>query len=64
MPKAKTRKTITKRFKLTGTGKLMRKPSRTSHRNRIDDASTKSRKSGMVEVSKAFTKKLKSMIIN
>lgn len=63
MPKAKTRKIVTKRFKITSKGKLLRKPSRTSHRNRIDDASTKSRKSGRLRVAKGFEKKIKSMII-
>ena len=31
MPKTKTRRAATKRFKLTGTGKLLRRPSMRSH---------------------------------
>lgn len=63
MPKAKTRKIVLKRFKLTKNGKLMKKTANTSHRNRIDDASAKSRKSGTSQVSKGFSKKIKLMII-
>ena len=62
MPKQKTRRIVTKRYKVTGKGKVLRKPSRTSHRNRIDDSSTKSRKSGLMQASKAFSKKLKAMM--
>jgi|LakMenE01Jun11ns_1017448.scaffolds.fasta_scaffold9930983_3 ribosomal protein L35 len=64
MPKAKTRKTVTKRFKVSGNGKLFAKHSRTSHRKRIDDSSTKSRKGNLIEISKGFAKKIKAMIIN
>ena len=64
MPKARTRKTVTKRYKITGKGKVLRKPSKTSHRKRIDDSSTKSRKSGRVEVTSKIADKLKAMIIN
>lgn len=61
--KAKTRKIVTKRYKFTKTGKVLRKLSRTSHRNRIDDASTSSRKSRIVEVTGKFASKLKKMIV-
>lgn len=62
MPKAKTRKVVTKRFKISGKGKLIKKSSRISHRKRIDDSSTKSRKKKRSVVSKGFTKRVKKML--
>lgn len=64
MPKQKTRKIILKRFKITKTGKVKRAHSRTSHRNRIDDGSTKRRKGRVADVYKAFAKKIKLMVIS
>ena len=64
MPKARTRKTVTKRFKISGTGKLLSKHSRISHKKRKNDSSTTSRQSRAVEVAKGFAGKIKRMIIN
>lgn len=63
MPKAKTRKIVLKRFKLTKNGKLLKKANNTSHRKRIDDSSARSRKAKETRVSKGFEKKIKLMII-
>lgn len=64
MPKAKTRKIVTKRYKISGKGKVLRNHSRTSHRKRIDDSSASSRKSGRAEVTSKIADKLKAMIIS
>ncbi len=64
MPKAKSRKIVMKRFKITGKGKLRKKHCNISHLNRRDDSSTKSRKKHTSTVSKGFAKKIKLMIIS
>lgn len=63
MPKAKTRKVVLKRFKITGKGKVRKKHANISHLNRRDDSSTQSRKKKRSTVSKAFAKKIKLMIV-
>lgn len=45
MPKMKTRKTLTKRIRVTGTGKLVKKQNRTGHLMSKMDASRRNRKS-------------------
>lgn len=60
--KAKTRKIVTKRFKITKTGKIVRKACGTSHLNRKNDASTASRKKRTDSVKGKFTIKVKKMV--
>jgi large subunit ribosomal protein L35 len=65
MPKAKTRKIVLKRFKITKSGKIVRKASKTSHLNRKDDSSTRNRKKrDLIVTNKKVAKKLKKMIVN
>lgn len=64
MNKAKTRKTVTKRFKITKTGKVYSKKANTSHLNRKDTVSAKHRKSRNSYAKKGFAKKIKKMIVN
>jgi len=58
MPKQKTHKTSIKRFKITGSGKIMRVRSAGNHllTNKSD------RKIGRVEVSRADRKRVKKLI--
>lgn len=62
MPKQKTHKGAAKRFKLTGTGKVMRNHSMKSHI--LTKKSTKRKRNlrHKTEVSRAFAAALKSMI--
>ncbi len=62
-PKAKSRKIVSKRFKFTKGGKIERKHSRTSHRKRIDDASTRGRKRRLAQVGGKFVRKIKAMVV-
>lgn len=58
MPKLKTHKTSVKRFKITGSGKILRIPAAKNHllTNKSD------RKKGMVVVSKDDRKRIKKLI--
>jgi len=60
--KAKSRRVVSKRFKVTKTGKVKRKACGTSHLNRKNDSSTKSRKKRDETVKGKFIKKVKKMI--
>ncbi len=62
MPKMKSRSSVTKRFKKTGTGKLKRGKAFTSHlsHNKSTKQKRKLRKSSLV--SKAETKKIMEMM--
>jgi large subunit ribosomal protein L35 len=62
MPKLKTKKTAKKRFKETGSGKIMRRHARTSHLKSKQSAAKKRRKSGRTRVSKENRGKVKKMI--
>jgi ribosomal protein L35 len=63
MSKFKTRKTLLKRIKITGSGKIMRKSVRMGHLKNKLDASTKSRKKGLSQVTnKRYIKNLKSLL--
>jgi len=62
MPKLKTKKIVAKRFKVTGSGKIMRLHSRTSHLKSKESARTKRRKKGYEEVSKSFVKTVKRLM--
>lgn len=60
--KLKTRKSITKRFKITKTGKILRRPTGQDHfrMKKTGDKIRKSRK--WVMVSKSETKKIKKLL--
>jgi len=60
--KLKTKKAVSKRFKVTGSGKIMRKPTRQAHFNAKQTGSQRRKKRGWVEVSKADAKKLKKLM--
>lgn len=60
--KAKTRKVVVKRFKLTKAGKVLRQSSKTTHLGRKDDSSTKSRKKRPIRVKGKFKKKFLKML--
>lgn len=63
MPKKKTKKTLTRRVKLTKTGKLMKKKLRTSHLKSKWNANRKHRKGRKNAVpNKKMQKKLKSLL--
>lgn len=59
MPKVKTRKSATKRFKVTGTGKLMRGRSFNRHLRVKKSRKQKRRLKGEIEITGVFAKKLK-----
>lgn len=61
--KQKTRKIVTKRFKLTKTGKVKRKHSATTHLGRKNSADSANRKKKEVPVKGKFKKKIKSMLV-
>ena len=65
MPKLKTKKIVTKRVKITKGGKgnkILKKNVNTSHLNRKDDSSTRSRKKGRSLVSKSEVTKVKKLL--
>jgi len=59
MPKVKTRNSIKKRFKVTGSGKIMRGRSFTSHLRVKKSAKQKRRLGKSVEVTGFYAKKLR-----
>lgn len=62
--KAKTRKSITKRFKITKKGKALRRPSGQDH-NRAKRSGKRVRKDRkMVEISDSEIKKIKNILKN
>ncbi len=61
--KAKTRKIVTKRFKITKKGKVLKKATNISHLKRNDSKTAKYRKKRESEASKSFSKKVKKMIV-
>ncbi len=62
MPKLKTRKSITKRFKITKTGKILRRCTGLDHYLAKKSGKKIRRKRKLVEVSKAETKKIKKLL--
>jgi len=62
MPKLKTKKTAEKRFKKTGTGKILHRHARTSHLRSKQSASRKRRKSGRTGLSESNRSRVKKMI--
>ncbi|MFH1714193.1 MAG: 50S ribosomal protein L35 [Candidatus Nealsonbacteria bacterium] len=62
MPKLKTRKSVTKRFKITKTGKILRRPTGLDH-SRAKKSGQKIRQSRKwVELSKPEAKRLKKIL--
>ncbi|PIU68779.1 50S ribosomal protein L35 [candidate division WWE3 bacterium CG06_land_8_20_14_3_00_42_16] len=62
MPKLKTKKIVAKRFKITGSGRIFRLHSKTSHLKSKQSSKTKRRKKGFVEVLKSDLKKVKRLM--
>lgn len=62
MPKIKTSKTAAKRFKVTGTGKIMRRNARKGHLMINKCASRKRRLSNDSEVSAGEVKRVQRMV--
>lgn len=62
MPKFKTRKTVAKRFKISGTGKIKRKHAHTSHLRSKEDASTRHRKNLLANLSHADEKRVRKQM--
>ncbi len=62
MPKSKTRKSILKRFKITKTGKILRRPCGIDHFLAKKSSKLKRSKRKMVEVSKSEAKKIKKLL--
>jgi large subunit ribosomal protein L35 len=62
VPKAKTNKSLKKRFKLTGTGKLLRRQQGRSHILTKKSSKRKRRLEGPVLIAASFLKKFKRMI--
>ena len=60
--KQKTKKAIVKRFKLTKTGKLLRRRQNSRHLRSNKSASQKRRHKRITLVNSTFTKKLKKLI--
>lgn len=62
MPKLKTRKTVSKRVKISATGKLRRRHSQTSHLRSKEDSSTKSRKNKQTGFSSGDEKRIRKQL--
>ena len=62
MPKIKTKKSATKRFKITSTGKLMRRRSFTGHLNTKRSKKQKRNLKNSVEVTGSYAKKLRKAL--
>ncbi len=62
MPKQKTHSGAKKRFKVTGTGKIMREQTGVRHYLEHKSSTLTRRLSGTTEVSKADTKKVKKLL--
>lgn len=62
MPKLKTRKSVSKRIKITSTGKFLKGSIDNSHLKRKEDSSSKARKARKTEISKGFAKRMKKMM--
>ncbi len=62
MPKIKTHKGASKRFKITGSGKILREKAFTSHILTKKNAKRKRRLGNDIEVSTADTKKVKRLL--
>lgn len=59
MPKQKTKKSISRRFKITRTGKVLRRQGFRRHLNEKKSSKRKRRLSRVVATSKAYAKKIR-----
>lgn len=64
MPKLKTNKTVSKRFRITATGKVMRRHGGQNHFNARDAGKITRKKRRDEEMSHSFTKNIKTLIGN
>jgi len=62
MPKQKTKKIITKRFKITKKGKVIRRKSFARHLNAKKSSKRKRRLSRMVNTNKIYAKKIRKVL--
>ena len=62
MPKLKTNKTVSKRFRITATGKVMRRHGGQNHFNARNSGTITRKKRRDEEMSHAFTKNVKILI--
>jgi large subunit ribosomal protein L35 len=62
MPKMKTHSGTSKRVRVTGGGKIMHEPAGKRHKLEGKSSTRTRRLSGVVEVSKAETKKIKKLL--
>jgi large subunit ribosomal protein L35 len=62
MPKIKTRKSVSKRIKITSTGKFLKGSINNSHLKRKEDSSSRARKARSTQISKGFAKRIKKMM--
>lgn len=62
MPKQKTRKSITKRFRVTKTGKVMRRRSFARHLNEKKPSSRKRALKRTVQTKKSYAKRIKKAL--
>ena len=60
--KLKTKKAVAKRFKITGTGKILHRPASQSHFNAKQSANTRRKKRKMIQVAKPERKALKRLL--
>jgi len=62
MPKTKTRRAATKRFKVTGTGKILRRPTMRAHKLEKKSSKRKRAFRKEIEVTRADRSALKKML--
>lgn len=62
MPKQKTKKSITKRFKITKKGKVLRRKGFRRHLNTKKSSKRKRRLKGKVETNEIYAKKIKKAL--
>lgn len=62
MPKLKTKKIVAKRFKVTGTGKLMHRVQGARHLRRRKDKRRQRRQDRLKVISKSFDRKIKTFL--
>ena len=62
MPKARTRKSVIKRFKITKTGKVLRGRNFSGHLNVKKSAKRRRRLGKLIEVRKVYAKKIRKAL--
>ena len=62
MPKVKTRKSLTKRFRITKNGKVMRRQGFKGHLNAKKSSKRKRRLSKVIKTKAVFAKKIKKVL--